>query len=179
MFLNLERSGIQVGCEQVDSDRSLALREAQQDFPTVHSGMSPLHQQVDALSAMADDLANLKVALKGIQDSDFGARLSVFASVVFPLTLVASILSMGDDYLPGRRNFWVFWASSLPPALVFALVMLYGWNLNGIIDGLGSLFKRRSEGIVQRSMPVRVETPAETLDCRRWPIARTSVSSLV
>lgn len=141
MLLNIERLGIQVGSEQVDHDLPLALRGAQQDFLTIHTRMAPLRQRVDAVSAMANDLANLKAAFKGIQDSDFSSRLSIFASVVFPLTLVASILSMGDDFLPGKQDFWVFWASSLPPVLMFALVMRYGWRLDGVWQDLRVLFK--------------------------------------
>jgi len=143
MFLNLERLGIQLGCEQIDKTLPLALQGAQQDFLTISTRLQPLRQRVDALSAMANDLANLKAAFKGIQDSDFGTRLGLFASVIFPLTLVASILSMGDDFLPGKNKFWVFWASSLPPALVFALVLTYGWRPDKIVKDLKSFFKRR------------------------------------
>lgn len=180
MFLNLERLGIQLGSEQIDHAAALplALRGAQQDFLAVSTRMQPLRQRVDALSAMANDLANLKAAFKGIQDSDFGTRLGLFASVIFPLTLVASILSMGDDFLPGRRRFWVFWASSLPPALVFALVLIYGWRTDRIVEDLKSFFGRRGDKNGQNATTSRPAKKQEKGS--RWlgsrPDARAAVS---
>lgn len=178
MFLNLEHLGIQLGSEQIDKNLPLALRGAQQDFLTVSARLEPLRQRVDALSAIANDLANLKAAFKGIQDSDFGTRLSLFASVIFPLTLVASILSMGDNFLPGKNKFWVFWASSLPPALVFALVLMYGWRLDRIVKDLKSLFEWRDRKRLQNgSTPDRtMEQKRDSGRLRRRPNAGPSVS---
>lgn len=179
MFTNIERLGIQVGSEQVDKTLPIALRGAQQDFLTIHTRMAPLRQRVDAVSAMANDLANLKAAFKGIQDSEFGSRLSIFASVVFPLTLVASILSMGDDFLPGKKDFWVFWASSLPPVLVFALIMRYGFRLDGVGQDLKSLIKR-SDGEKRQSKGA--STPVQKSDeyfrWRRRSDSRKSAGSM-
>jgi tRNA-dihydrouridine synthase len=62
MLLNLERLGIQLGCERVDKNLSLALQDAQKDLFTIHTRMQPLRQHSEALTAIADDLANLRAA---------------------------------------------------------------------------------------------------------------------
>lgn len=139
MVLNVERLGMQLGAESIDKEAPLAVRDAQRDFLTISSRLQPLRQRVDNLSAMANDLASLRAAFKGIQDSDFGLRLSLFAAIIFPLTLVASMMSMGDDFLPGKRKFWIFWVSSLPPALLFICVLLYGARPDKVFSGLKNL----------------------------------------
>jgi hypothetical protein len=139
--LNLERLGIQLGCEKVDKGLSVALQGAQKDFLTISSRLHPLRQRVDTMSAMANDLANLRAAFKGIHDGDLALWLSVFASIIFPLTLVASILTMGDDFLPGKDKFWIFWASSLPLAILFASFLVYGKGPHRLLRDLKELMK--------------------------------------
>jgi hypothetical protein len=126
MYLNLERLGIQLGSESVDEDASLALKGAQKDFITIHTRMQPLRDRAEALDSVANDLANLRAAFRGVADGEFSLRLSLFASVVFPLTLLAGIFSMGDDYRPGRPQFWKLWAIGVPFCVTVALGLVYG-----------------------------------------------------
>ncbi|KAH8655502.1 hypothetical protein BX600DRAFT_69427 [Xylariales sp. PMI_506] len=139
MVLNLDRIGIQLGCEQVDEKLPLALRGAQKDFLTLNSRLRPLHARVESLGSIANDLANLRAAFKGIYDGEFGLRLSLFASIVFPLTLIASIMSMGDDFSPGKQRFWIFWAASIPFVILFAVLLVYGKRPDMAIRDLGHL----------------------------------------
>jgi Mg2+ and Co2+ transporter CorA len=132
MFLNLERLGVQLGSECVDSTASLALRGAQKDFLTIHTRMQPMRNRAEALNSVSNDLANLRAAFRGVYDGEFGLRLSLFASIFFPLSLLASIFSMGDDYRPGKDQFWLFWAIGPPICVVLALLLIYGtrpWNV--------------------------------------------------
>jgi Mg2+ and Co2+ transporter CorA len=132
MVLNLERLGVQLGSESVDGGASLAIRDAQRDFLTIHTRMQPMRDRAEALNSVSNDLANLRAAFRGVHDGEFGLRLSLFASIVFPLTLVASIFSMGDDYLPGGGAFWKLWAIGPPFCVSVALALVYGkrpWRL--------------------------------------------------
>ncbi|KAI4618922.1 hypothetical protein J4E83_005873 [Alternaria metachromatica] len=126
MYLNLERLGVQLGCESVDANASLAIRDAQKDFLTIHTRMQPLRDRAEALNSVSNDLANLRAAFRGVSDGEFGLRLSLFASVVFPLTLLAGIFSMGDDFRPGKPKFWHLWAIGIPVCIVVALGLVYG-----------------------------------------------------
>jgi Mg2+ and Co2+ transporter CorA len=126
MYLNLERLGVQLGSESVDENASLALRGAQKDFITIHTRMQPLRDRAEALNSVSNDLSNLRAAFRGVADGEFSLRLSLFASVVFPLTLLAGIFSMGDDYRPGRPQFWKLWAIGVPFCVTVALGLVYG-----------------------------------------------------
>ncbi|KAI4669112.1 uncharacterized protein J4E79_001155 [Alternaria viburni] len=126
MYLNLERLGVQLGDETVTKEASLAIKHAQKDFLTIHTRMQPLRDRAEALNSVSNDLANLRAAFRGVSDGEFGLRLSLFASIVFPLTLLAGIFSMGDDFRPGRKQFWQLWAIGIPVCVVVALGLVYG-----------------------------------------------------
>ncbi|KAH6882557.1 hypothetical protein BKA58DRAFT_434317 [Alternaria rosae] len=126
MYLNLERLGVQLGCESVDANASLAIRDAQKDFLTLHTRMQPLRDRAEALNSVSNDLANLRAAFRGVSDGEFSLRLSLFASIVFPLTLLAGIFSMGDGFRPGGPYFWQLWAIGIPVCVVVALGLVYG-----------------------------------------------------
>lgn len=152
MYLNLERLGIQLGSESVDNSLSIALQGAQKDFLTIHIRMQPMRDRAEALHSVSNDLANLRAAFRGVHDGEFGLRLSLFASVVFPLTLVATIFSMGDNYLPGEKEFWKLWAIGPPFCIGVALVLVYGKRPWRIVNDLweyaelwGKRYKKKQE----------------------------------
>ncbi|KAH3945067.1 hypothetical protein HBI24_075320 [Parastagonospora nodorum] len=151
MYLNLERLGVQLGCESVDENASLAIKDAQKDFITIHARMQPLRNRAEALTSVSNDIANLRTAFRGVADGEFSLRLSLFASVVFPLTLLAGIFSMGDDYRPGRPQFWKLWAIGVPFCVTVALGLVYGkhpWTVFiDLWEYAGDWVKRR--GLVQ------------------------------
>lgn len=123
--LNMERLGMQLGDETVDRDLPRALADAQKDFLTISARLRPFRDRVDDLTTIANEIASLHAAYKSIQDGEQGLRLSLFASIIFPLTLVASIFSMSDRYRPGQAKHWVFWAASIPLTIIFATGLLY------------------------------------------------------
>jgi hypothetical protein len=51
-------------------------------------------------------------------------RLSYLGGILIPLPIISSILSMGDVYGPDGTRFFVFWAVSVPLA-VLAVVLIY------------------------------------------------------
>jgi Mg2+ and Co2+ transporter CorA len=147
MILNLERVGVTLGCEEISEDVPLALKGAQKDFITIHNRMQPLRERAEALNSVANDLANLRAAFRGVHDGEFSVRLSLFASIVFPLTLVAGIFSMSEDYLPGTPQHWKLWAIGLPVCLAVAMGLVYGkrpWRIfiDGYVYGRLQLRKR-------------------------------------
>lgn len=147
MILNLERLGVQLGSETVDENASLALKGAQKDFLTLHTRMQPLRDRAEALSSVANDLANLRAAFRGVHDGEFSLRLSLFASIVFPLTLVAGIFSMGDDFRPGKPQFWKLWAIGPPFCLSLALGLIYGKRPWKVVSDLRNSMKEFLRGL--------------------------------
>ena len=141
-LMNLERLGVQLGCEQISPHLPIALQGAQKDFLTINTRLAPLRQRTENLTAIANDLANLRAAFKGIHDGEFSLRLGILASVVFPLTLFAAIFSMGENFLPGKRDFWVFWVSSVPFVGIFAIGLIYGRRPDRILGDVRGVARR-------------------------------------
>ncbi|KAL6703511.1 hypothetical protein ACN47E_009609 [Coniothyrium glycines] len=64
------------------------------------------------------------------------SRITVLTMLFIPLSTVASIFSMGGDFLPGETRAWVFWVVAIP--VLSVLAYLYWYRV--IIDAC----KRRS-----------------------------------
>ncbi|KAF2690605.1 hypothetical protein K458DRAFT_267811, partial [Lentithecium fluviatile CBS 122367] len=124
--LNLERLGINVNQPDDPSSLPTTLRDVQRDFLTIAPRLRSYRERTDNLSGIPDQLASIHAAFKGINDGALGLRLSIFAAIVFPITLVAAVLSMGDDFLPGKSKFWVFFATSIPLSLVSGGYLAFG-----------------------------------------------------
>lgn len=164
MYANLERLGVQLGNEGVDETLGPAIKGAQKDFLTIHTRMAPLRDRAEALNSVANDLANLRAAFRGVHDGEFSLRLSLFASIVFPLTLVASIFSMGDDYLPGEEEFWKLWAIGMPICVGVALGLVYGkrpWQVWRDGKEVWRGWEERGKKRVERKGRERVERKRE------------------
>jgi Mg2+ and Co2+ transporter CorA len=126
MNLNLERLGTSRTNTESNTSLPLVLRDVQKDFLALTERMTLLRARLDNLAGTAHEVTSLNAAFRGIDDSAFGLRLSVFAAVIFPLTLIASILSMGGDFAPGRSHFWIFFASAVPLSLAFGAFLKWG-----------------------------------------------------
>lgn len=124
--LNLTALGVVLGAEAIDAAAPEAIRDAQMDLISIRARLAPFLERVTGLNSIVNELASQQTAFKSIKDGDFGMRLSLFGSVVFPMTLVASLMSMGGDFLAGKSHFWVYWAVSIPVVLVFASALLLG-----------------------------------------------------
>ncbi|KAF2788084.1 hypothetical protein K505DRAFT_256295 [Melanomma pulvis-pyrius CBS 109.77] len=66
------------------------------------------------------------------------SRITVLTMLFIPLSTVASIFSVGDDFLPGQPRAWVFWIVAIP--VLMALVSLYWYR------HLVSMLKKRKQG---------------------------------
>ena len=75
-------------------------------------------------SAVLNPLSILESS-KFLDEARNSRLLAVLGTIFLPLSLTSSILSMGDDFLPGNRKFWVYFAVSLP-LLVLGLVFSFG-----------------------------------------------------
>ncbi|KAH7159356.1 hypothetical protein DER46DRAFT_611594 [Fusarium sp. MPI-SDFR-AT-0072] len=134
--LNLERLGINLAQPEDPKLLPITLHDVQKDFLTIAPRLRSYRERVDNLSGIPDQLSSLHAAFKGIDDGAFGLRLSIFAAIVFPITLVAAVLSMGDEFLPGKSKFWIFFATSIPLCSLFGGFLRYG-------EPLIELFSRR------------------------------------
>ena len=74
------------------------------------------------------------VALREAQASNLQAKsvrwLTVLGTFFVPLSIVAGIMSMGGEFLPGERQFWVYFAVVGPVLFVIGVVLavIMGWD---------------------------------------------------
>lgn len=144
--LNLERLGIANADASGRRLKTQSILDAQLDFQVLRDRLLLLADRISGLTNIANDLASLQTAFKSIEDGEFALRLSLFASVVFPMTLVTSLLSMGDDFLPGKSRFWVFWAVSVPLVMVFTIALIYGRRPERWLKDMLRGLRQRSNG---------------------------------
>ena len=62
-----------------------------------------------------------------IKESQLVSRLAYLALVFIPLSYIASIFSMGGDYLAGASHFWVYFAIAIP---VTTIILVIAWLLH-------------------------------------------------
>ncbi|EXJ94103.1 hypothetical protein A1O1_02496 [Capronia coronata CBS 617.96] len=180
MTLNLERLGIsldggggggdfQSGAAATVVPMAQALSDAQKDFKTLASRLRPLLSRADNLSTVANDIASLRAAFQAIEDSATGLSLSILATVIFPFTLVASMFSMADNFLPGKRSFWVFFAVSIPLTIVISLVLVVARRWGSWRDSLVKAIQARTTGRNGRASGPGVKIPAEVVNGNPGP----------
>ncbi|KAJ5676061.1 hypothetical protein N7462_008958 [Penicillium macrosclerotiorum] len=128
MSLNLERLGFPGGTiNDTSFEIPSSLRIAARDFQAILYELDRRETRVDNLVGIVTDSINLSSALRSLHDARFGLQLSIAAAVFFPVTLVAAIFSMGDEYSPGAKKFWMPWAVAVP---LVAILVLMIWHAN-------------------------------------------------
>ncbi|KAI0402836.1 hypothetical protein F4802DRAFT_334828 [Xylaria palmicola] len=72
---------------------------------------------LESLNPIIMSLIQLANSNRSISEASDVRRLTYIAVVFIPLSFVAGLFSMGDDFLPGRGSFWVYWVASIPITL--------------------------------------------------------------
>ncbi|KAH7035109.1 uncharacterized protein B0I36DRAFT_88274 [Microdochium trichocladiopsis] len=86
-----------------------------------------MKERIDSLIPIIQNACNILEAQRGALETKQFNALTSLASVFIPISTCAAIFSMGDGYLPGEANNWVFWAVALP---LTTGVMLVIFNLS-------------------------------------------------
>lgn len=72
-----------------------------------------------------------------VQDSkriDYIKKLgSAFVLVYTPLSVAYGILSMGGEFAPGQRHFWIFWVVAIPLIAITILLLLAWKRATGVL----------------------------------------------
>lgn len=75
---------------------------------------------------IAATIASLRQAKEGLVTSYFVNLLTMLGVVIFPLTFLCSIFSMGGHFQAGKPHFWVYWAIAIPLAAALLLLVWFG-----------------------------------------------------
>lgn len=99
------------------------------DFQGIHRQLMGLRERSEMLvsdfNSVAAIILNreaLREANRSIQEAKSVRVLTLLGMVFLPLGLASSLLSMTDDYSPGEKNFWIYFAIALPLVLFVILV---------------------------------------------------------
>ena len=79
------------------------------------AGMTSI--QLQALDIF--DTQNEKIHAKNLE------IITWLGGLFLPLSLLSSLFSFGDQYLPGESNFWIFWAAAAPILVIAAVSAAY------------------------------------------------------
>lgn len=114
-------------------------------------------------TALANKYANLidaylqEVTIQESRTSNHQARsvgrLTALATVLVPISIITGMFSMGEEFLAGKSQFWVFWIVVIPfevalGTIVFSRVLQTSWRLS--ISSCGECIRWTQEGMCFR-----------------------------
>ncbi|KAH7122119.1 hypothetical protein B0J13DRAFT_589427 [Dactylonectria estremocensis] len=104
-------------------------QDAKQEWAVVLDDVHHVRQQLKYYSQSLEQIVMVATSMVQLFDSRRSIleavnvrRLTYIALVFVPLSWVASLFSMSEGYVPGNRNFWVYFATALPVVVVVLLV---------------------------------------------------------
>ncbi|KAK5052721.1 hypothetical protein LTR84_002587 [Exophiala bonariae] len=99
-----------------------AWKDTAPDFVYIETELERLKDHAKGLQSSFTSLAGIAGNRQSLDEARSVRILTVLGMTFLPMSLVASLLSMGGDYLPGESRFWVYWAVSIPSVvLVFGI----------------------------------------------------------
>ncbi|KAF2651855.1 hypothetical protein K491DRAFT_696088 [Lophiostoma macrostomum CBS 122681] len=121
-----------------DTDRQELERDydvtaaALSDFTTIRTHLLLTTKRIQSLLPVVMGAFSLLEAQHSVLKADLTIRLSSVALVFVPLSFTASLLSMSDEFMPGRSLFWVYFVVSGP--LILALFWWAFWVQIGRVE---------------------------------------------
>jgi hypothetical protein len=121
-------------------------RACHEDFSLVYAHLALTNKRIQSLLPVVMGAFSLLEAQNSVLKADLTIRLSGVALVFVPLSFTASLLSMSDDFMPGKRLFWVYFVISGP--LILALFWWAFWVQVGRLKrwGKGKWRGRETKG---------------------------------
>ncbi|KAI1477468.1 hypothetical protein F4774DRAFT_389238 [Daldinia eschscholtzii] len=109
-------------------------------FRQIEKRVIELGNAINTLATLAGNRVSYRTGELSLQEAERAGRearsvkaLTILGIVFLPLSFSASLFSMADSYLPGRSQFWVYFALSLP--LLGFVIILFSIIELGYMDG--------------------------------------------
>ncbi|KAK4652666.1 hypothetical protein QC762_501220 [Podospora pseudocomata] len=113
------------------------------DIKHVSSQLEHYSRSLEHMVPVATSMVQLLDSRRSIQEAANVSRLTFIALVFAPLSWVASLFSMSEDYSPGHKSFWVYFATALPVMiLVLLLSTVQGDRLEGKLNRIWVVLRR-------------------------------------
>lgn len=118
---NMRALGIDV--EDLNSYGFVGKREAQM-WRYIRASCVDLQQMFQSLTNSYTQVMALREAQASNVQAASVQWLTVLGTLFLPLSVVAGVMSMGEDFLPGRGKFWMYFAVVIPLLLVIGAILL-------------------------------------------------------
>lgn len=93
------------------------------DFLHIEDEIQRLRNHASGLLSSFTSLAGIVGNRQSLDEARSVRVLTILGMTFLPLSLIASLLSMGGKFLPGESGFWIYWVASVPTViLVYALL---------------------------------------------------------
>jgi len=93
------------------------------DLIYIHSRMCALKERCHRLSLSLTNVVSVIQSRQSSEEAHSLKILTLLGMLFVPLTFVSGIFSMSGEFLPGSRNFWVYFVTSVPMVMmVFSVV---------------------------------------------------------
>jgi hypothetical protein len=135
--LNWFINEMKVNCEALGTSTDPLPDRSKQsgDFVAIYDRLVSYQNWAERLMNVITTSVNLMEMEKTIADSKSLARLTVLGFFFIPLSFIATIFSMGGEFLVGQSKFWIYFAVSVPLTLLVFAVAFGKWKIwwNGLM----------------------------------------------
>jgi len=120
------------GAVRNDDSRTFDLEALlQKDLKVVKERLRHMHSDLDSTLNVITSMAQTLQGSVSASEAELASGLSLAALVFVPLAFTSGIFSMGGDFLPGERFFWVYFVVAVP----FTLIILAMWRWTNWMKG--------------------------------------------
>ncbi|CAI6087308.1 unnamed protein product [Clonostachys chloroleuca] len=95
-------------------------------WKSLRNALLTLKTRVDIMMAAYTQAVSVRESIVANKQARQVGYLTSLATLFVPVSFIAAVFSMGGDYAAGQQRFYVFWAISLPIAVVAFCAYLFG-----------------------------------------------------
>jgi Mg2+ and Co2+ transporter CorA len=96
------------------------------DFLFIDEQLRDMKEKSESLVAIFSGLAGIIANRRSLLEARGASALALVGTIFVPMSLIASILSLPNNYQPGGPRFYQYWAISIPLiCVVYASIMWY------------------------------------------------------
>lgn len=112
------------------------------DIKYMLSQLEHYNRSLEHMVPVAMSMVQLLDSRRRMLEAANVSRLTFIALVFVPLSWVASLFSMSDNYSPGQKNFWVYFATALPVLVLVLLLSAVQWDQKeGKLNRIGAVLR--------------------------------------
>ena len=103
------------------------------DFDFLEDQFRNLKEKAESLVAVFSGLAGIVASRQSLMEARGASALAFVGTIFVPMSLIASILSLPNQYQPGGPRFYQYWAISIPT--VCLICATFTWYLSRRVTG--------------------------------------------